>query len=194
MKRGQCAGDVTFRYKNRIFAVSEAKQLTRWATLARGKPAMWRQWLMTPDQPSDSSNPLDNNERLNDWLIESIYSLWAASARHTSPSMGLSRCVLRMINQHRFVRRSKINCNHHHLADVESLDIEVKHKKREEKANYLKNHFSLLFLHRSLVYSQREKKIKFSTNKRGRKSAVHNISTPENLHYFSFKFKVCVVV
>lgn len=62
-------------------------------------------------------------------------------------------------------RRKKINCNHHHLADVESLDIEIKHKKREK--NYLKNYIfsASLFLHHSLFTSKLKKNQVLHTTK-----------------------------
>lgn len=97
-----------------------------------------------------------------------------------------SQSILRMINQHRFVQKSEINCNHH-LADVESLDIEIKHKKREEKANwknYLKkSFFASLFLLRSLfTRSERWRK----KNQVLHKQARTKISRTQHFHTRKF--------
>lgn len=108
-----------------------------------------------------------------------------------------------MINQHRFVKprgEQKINCNHHHLADVESLDIERKKNNkntRKKKVTWKIIFFPLLSFSivRSLFTSKRKRKKKSSSpHERRQNEAAHNISTPENLHYFSFKFKVCSAV
>jgi hypothetical protein len=104
-----------------------------------------------------------------------------------------------------FDESHRINCNHHHLADVESLDIEIKHK------NYLKHYFSprllsflLAFAFACLLFSSlgrkrhrgRGEEIKFSTanekRERTKKQLAAHTTFPhqKNLHYFSFKFKV----
>jgi hypothetical protein len=98
----------------------------------------------------------------------------------------------RLLCAESFDESHRINCNHHHLADVESLDIEIKHK------NYLKNYFSSsslfsprirvrLFTLRGGKGTEAEaKEIKFSVanEKREREREkktrrTHNISTPE---------------
>lgn len=81
--------------------------------------------------------------------------------------------------------RSKINCNHHHLADVESLDIEVKHKKREEKANYLKNHFSLLSFSTVRLFTRSSEK---------KKSSSLQTSADENQPYTTFPHQKIYII